>query len=78
MVDSRLGLLTSSRYSHCLTGEHRWAYNVTEIMARMNKQMDEEIKMKLCNFIIMNDEQQLLIPQVMALHETILSLAENK
>ncbi|MEP7238163.1 MAG: dephospho-CoA kinase [Ferruginibacter sp.] len=49
-----------------------------EIMARMNKQMDEEIKMKLCNFIIKNDEQQLLIPQVVALHETILSLAENK
>jgi dephospho-CoA kinase len=49
-----------------------------EIMARMNKQMDEEIKMKLCNFIINNDEQQLLIPQVVALHKTILSLAENK
>jgi dephospho-CoA kinase len=49
-----------------------------EVMARMNKQMDEEIKMKLCNFIITNDEQQLLIPQVLALHETILSLAENK
>jgi dephospho-CoA kinase len=49
-----------------------------EVMARMNKQMDEEIKMKLCNFIINNDEQQLLIPQVLALHETILSLAENK
>jgi dephospho-CoA kinase len=46
-----------------------------EVMARMNKQMDEEIKMKLCNFIIINDEQQLLIPQVLALHETILSLA---
>jgi len=49
-----------------------------EVMARMNKQMDEEIKIKLCNFIITNDEQQLLIPQVLALHETILSLAENK
>jgi dephospho-CoA kinase len=49
-----------------------------EVIARMNKQMDEEIKMKLCNFIITNDEQQLLIPQVLALHETILLLAENK
>ncbi len=48
-----------------------------EVMARMNKQMDEEIKMKLCNFIINNDEQQLLIPQVLALHETILSLTKN-
>jgi dephospho-CoA kinase len=49
-----------------------------EVMARMNKQMDEAIKMKLCNFIITNDEQQLLIPQVIAVHETILSLAEKK
>jgi dephospho-CoA kinase len=49
-----------------------------EVMARMNKQMDEEIKMKLCNFIITNDEQQLLIPQVVALHKTIVTLAENK
>lgn len=49
-----------------------------EVMARMNKQMDEEIKMKLCNFIITNDEQQLLIPQVLALHETLLLLAQNK
>ena len=49
-----------------------------DVMARMNKQMDEEIKMKLCNFIITNDEQQLLIPQVLALHETLLLLAQNK
>lgn len=49
-----------------------------EVMARMNRQMDEDIKMKLCNFIITNDEQQLLIPQVIALHEKLLILAENK
>ena len=49
-----------------------------EVIARMNKQMDEEIKMKLCNFVITNDEQELLIPQVLALHQTILSLTQNK
>lgn len=52
--------------------------NREEVMARMNRQMDEDIKMKLCNFIITNDEQQLLIPQVIALHEKLLILAENK
>lgn len=56
---------------------HRDNSSREEVIARMNKQMDEEIKMKLCNFIITNDEQQLLIPQVVALHETILSLAKN-
>lgn len=48
-----------------------------EIMARMSRQMDEEEKMKLCNFVITNDEQQLLIPQVIALHEQLLSLTAN-
>jgi dephospho-CoA kinase len=45
-----------------------------EVIARMDKQMDETIKMKLCDFIIKNDEQELLIPQVLALHEKLLTL----
>ncbi|MBL7703450.1 MAG: dephospho-CoA kinase [Ferruginibacter sp.] len=53
---------------------HRDNSSREEVMARMNKQMDEDIKMKLCNFIITNDEQQLLIPQVLALHEQLLML----
>ena len=48
--------------------------NVTreEIEARMKLQMDEDEKMKRCNFIIVNDEQQMLIPQVNSLHEKFL------
>jgi dephospho-CoA kinase len=48
--------------------------NVTreEIEARMKLQMDEDEKMKKCNFIIVNDEQQMLIPQVLSLHEKFL------
>jgi len=34
--------------------------------------MDEDAKMKLCNFIITNDEQELLTPQVLELHEKFL------
>ncbi len=48
-----------------------------EVVARMDKQMDETIKMKLCDFVIKNDEQQMLLPQVIALHEKLLMLAEN-
>lgn len=44
-----------------------------QIKNRMNKQIDEEIAKKLCDFIIENDEQQLLIPQVLKIHEQILS-----
>lgn len=48
--------------------------NVTkeEILARMNKQIDEEIKMRLCDYVIKNDEQEMLIPQVLELHKKFL------
>ena len=48
-----------------------------EVMARMNKQINETIKMRLCNYIITNDEQQLLIPQVLALHKLLLELQQE-
>lgn len=47
------------------------------VIARMDKQMDEAIKMKLSDFIITNDEQQLLIPQVLALHEKLLTFSSE-
>ena len=40
-----------------------------EVLNRMNRQINEEIKMRLCDFVIMNDDQELLIPQVLRLHE---------
>lgn len=45
-----------------------------EVMRRMKNQMDEETKMKMCDYIIYNDEQQAVIPQVLDLHEKILNL----
>ena len=45
----------------------------TEIMKRINRQMDEEEKMKRCDFVIYNDEERLVIPQVVALHERIIN-----
>ena len=48
-----------------------------EVIARMDKQMDNTIKMKLCDFVIKNDEQEMLLPQVLALHEKLLMLAQN-
>lgn len=48
--------------------------NREEVLARMTKQIEETIKMRLCDFIIYNDEQQLVIPQVLALHQKLLSL----
>lgn len=50
--------------------------NVTaeQVLARMSRQMDEEEKMKLCDFVVVNDEQQLLIPQVVQLHKKFLEM----
>jgi dephospho-CoA kinase len=47
-----------------------------EILSRMNKQMDEDAKLALCDFMITNDEQQLVIPQVLQLHENLLQLSK--
>lgn len=46
-----------------------------EILQRMRNQIDEDIKMKLCDAVIYNDEQHPVIPQVLSLHERLLQLA---
>lgn len=46
-----------------------------EVLARMRRQIDEEMKMKLCDFVIKNDEQELVMPQVLGLHERLVSLS---
>jgi dephospho-CoA kinase len=53
--------------------------NITEeaVLARMQKQMDEDEKISRCNFVIVNDEKELLIPQVTALHEKLLANIER-
>jgi dephospho-CoA kinase len=40
-----------------------------EVLKRIHRQMDEDEKMNRCDFVMINDEKQLLIPQVIALHE---------
>ena len=46
-----------------------------EVANRMARQIEESIKMKLCDFVLQNDEQALLIPQVLELHEVLLQRA---
>ncbi len=50
--------------------------NITsaEVQQRIDKQIDETIKMRLCDFVITNDEQELLIPQVIELHKKFIAL----
>jgi dephospho-CoA kinase len=45
-----------------------------EVMKRISRQIDEETKMKLCNFVITNNEEALVIPQVLELDKKIRKL----
>jgi len=47
------------------------------VLTRMSRQMDERIKMKLCDYLIYNDEQHPVIPQVLSLHHAFLKMANS-
>jgi dephospho-CoA kinase len=41
----------------------------------MATQLQDTIKLKLCDFVIVNDERVGLLPQVLSLHEKLMQLA---
>jgi dephospho-CoA kinase len=43
-----------------------------QVLSRIQQQMDEDEKMHRCDFVVYNDEKELLIPQVLELHEKLL------
>ena len=45
--------------------------NAEDVLKRMNSQMSDEEKIKLSQFVIYNDEQQLVLPQVLQIHEQL-------
>lgn len=46
-----------------------------EVLRRMRNQIDENIKMHLCDAVIVNDERTALIPQVLDVHRQLLQRA---
>ena len=52
--------------------------NRDEVLKRMDQQLDEDLKMSKCDFLLINDEQQLLVPQVLDLHEKLIALSKRK
>jgi dephospho-CoA kinase len=54
---------------------NRDTISAEQVHARLDKQMDEAIKLNLCDYVIINDEQHMLIPQVLTLHEEFLELS---
>ncbi len=48
------------------------------VLQRMAQQMDEKEKISRCDFMIINDEKQALLPQVLEIHKTLLTKANEK
>jgi dephospho-CoA kinase len=48
-----------------------------QVMQRISKQIEEVIKMHLCDFVIYNDEVKPVIPQVLDLHKKLTALAKS-
>lgn len=44
-----------------------------EVIARISRQMNEDEKLRLCKYVIVNDEQQMILPQVLSLHKKFLN-----
>ena len=51
----------------------RSGFTEEKVSAIMAQQMDEDEKMNRCDHVIINDDQQALLPQVLMLHEIFLS-----
>jgi dephospho-CoA kinase len=47
------------------------------VLARMDKQIDESIKMKLCDFVVNNNNLELVIPQVLNIHQQLLHMSSS-
>lgn len=43
-----------------------------DVIKRMEHQLEDSLKMKLCDWVIQNDDFHLLIPQVLAIHKEII------
>lgn len=52
--------------------------NREDVLKRMERQLDEQIKMKLCDYVIVNDEQQAVLPQTLQVHRNLLEKAGQK
>ena len=48
-----------------------------QVQERMDRQINETIKMRLCDFVIVNDEKKPVIPQVLKLHEKFLAISAS-
>lgn len=49
-----------------------------QVIARMKNQLPDDEKMSRCDFLIHNDDNQAVLPQVLELHQKLLALSEAR
>ena len=52
--------------------------NRQQVLDRMDRQINETIKMRLCDYVIVNDGKKPVIAQVLKLHEKFLDKLKVK
>jgi len=60
-----------TRMQRVLTRDHTTR---EQVMARINRQWPDEKKVEMADYVITNDDQQLLLPQIMRLHKEFAGL----
>jgi dephospho-CoA kinase len=57
---------------------HRDQISEANVKERMKHQLEDSLKMKLCDFIIHNNEQEMIIPQVLNIHHQLIELSKKE
>jgi dephospho-CoA kinase len=50
----------------------------SNVKERMKHQLEDSLKMKLCDFVVHNDEQEMIIPQVLNIHHLLIELSKKE
>jgi dephospho-CoA kinase len=56
---------------------NRGRHSRAQVLAIMEEQMDDEEKMKRCNYVIINDDLHAILPQILSLHELLTEQANK-
>ena len=48
----------------------------SSVLSRMKTQLDDDIKIKKSDFVIYNDEKKLILPQIIDIHQQLLTLVK--
>jgi dephospho-CoA kinase len=57
---------------------HRDQLSREDVLKRIDNQLNETTLMRLCDYVVTNNEQQLVVPQVLKIHSELLSISNKR